>query len=63
MGTPEGYSVISIRDGKVSARYETYGFVSIAPSTKTGSPSAAGAAAGASAAPTTTQPASTPPPQ
>jgi 3',5'-cyclic-AMP phosphodiesterase len=31
MGTPEGYSVISVRDGKLTARYETYGFKSVVP--------------------------------
>jgi 3',5'-cyclic-AMP phosphodiesterase len=45
MGTPEGYTVIRIHDGKVTPRYETYGFQSVAPSTKTGSPSATPAAA------------------
>jgi 2-polyprenyl-6-methoxyphenol hydroxylase-like FAD-dependent oxidoreductase len=29
-GTPEGFSVITLREGKVSTRYETYGFHSIA---------------------------------
>jgi 3',5'-cyclic-AMP phosphodiesterase len=29
MGTPEGFSVVSLREGKVSTRYETYGFHSI----------------------------------
>jgi 3',5'-cyclic-AMP phosphodiesterase len=39
MGTPEGYSMIRVRDGKVSAHYETYGFKSIAPTKSTASPS------------------------
>ena len=30
LGTPEGFSVITLREGKVSTRYETYGFHSIA---------------------------------
>jgi len=30
-GTPEGYTVVSLRDGKISWRYETYGFKSIDP--------------------------------
>lgn len=29
MGTPEGFTVVSLREGKVSTRYETYGFHSI----------------------------------
>lgn len=52
MGTREGYTVVRIRDGKVTPSYETYGFQSIAPSTKTASPSAA---------PSTAPPASTQP--
>lgn len=66
MGTPEGYSVIRIRDGKATAHYETYGFKSVAPSTATASPSAVRAAAPApatSAPPPTVAPAPTPPPQ
>ena len=40
MGTPEGYSVISVHaDGKVTPRYETYGFVSVAPAKGQASPS------------------------
>jgi 3',5'-cyclic-AMP phosphodiesterase len=31
MGFPEGFTVVSLRDGKVSTRYETYGFRSIDP--------------------------------
>src|ERR1700735_3971043 len=30
LGTPEGFSVISLHEGKVSTRYETYGFHSVA---------------------------------
>jgi 3',5'-cyclic-AMP phosphodiesterase len=29
MGTPEGYTIVSLREGKVSTRYETYGFHSV----------------------------------
>jgi 3',5'-cyclic-AMP phosphodiesterase len=29
MGTPEGFTVVSLREGKISTRYETYGFHSI----------------------------------
>jgi len=29
MGTPEGFTVVSLRDGKISTRYETYGFHSV----------------------------------
>ena len=31
MGTPEGFTVVSISGGKLTTRYETYGFRSIAP--------------------------------
>ncbi len=31
MGTPEGYTVVSIRGGKLFTRYETYGFQSVDP--------------------------------
>jgi 3',5'-cyclic-AMP phosphodiesterase len=31
MGFPEGFSVVSLRDGKISTRYETYGFISVDP--------------------------------
>jgi Icc protein len=31
MGFPEGFTVVSLRAGKISARYETYGFKSIDP--------------------------------
>jgi 3',5'-cyclic AMP phosphodiesterase CpdA len=31
LGTPEGFTVVSLRDGKISWRYETYGFQSIDP--------------------------------
>ena len=30
LGTPEGFSVISLHEGKVTSRYETYGFHSVA---------------------------------
>lgn len=31
MGVPEGFTVVEVRDGKLSTRYETYGFKSVAP--------------------------------
>ena len=31
MGFPEGFTVVSLRDGKISTRYETYGFQSVDP--------------------------------
>ncbi len=31
LGTPEGFTVVSLRGGKLSTRYETYGFHSVAP--------------------------------
>ena len=31
MGTPEGYTVVSVADGKMTVRYETYGFRSVDP--------------------------------
>jgi hypothetical protein len=31
MGFPEGFTVVSLREGKISARYETYGFKSVDP--------------------------------
>lgn len=31
MGTPEGFTVVSLRGGKLTTRYETYGFKSVAP--------------------------------
>ncbi|HEY3937473.1 MAG TPA: metallophosphoesterase [Bryobacteraceae bacterium] len=31
MGTPEGFSVVRVEGGKLSVRYETYGFKSVAP--------------------------------
>ena len=34
MGFPEGFTVVSLRDGKISTRYETYGFKSIDPREK-----------------------------
>jgi hypothetical protein len=30
-GTPEGFTVVSLRDGKINWRYETYGFQSVDP--------------------------------
>jgi Icc protein len=30
-GTPEGYTIVSLRNGKISWRYETYGFQSVDP--------------------------------
>jgi 3',5'-cyclic-AMP phosphodiesterase len=34
MGFPEGFTVVSLRDGKISTRYETYGFRSVDPREK-----------------------------
>jgi 3',5'-cyclic AMP phosphodiesterase CpdA len=34
MGTPEGYTVVSLRAGTISTRYETYGFHSVDPREK-----------------------------
>jgi 3',5'-cyclic AMP phosphodiesterase CpdA len=31
LGTPEGFTVVSVRGGKVTTRYETYGFQSVDP--------------------------------
>jgi hypothetical protein len=31
MGTPEGFTVVTVADGKLATRYETYGFKSVAP--------------------------------
>jgi Icc protein len=31
LGTPEGFTVVSLRNGKLTCRYETYGFKSIDP--------------------------------
>ncbi len=31
LGTPEGYTVVSLREGKITWRYETYGFRSVSP--------------------------------
>lgn len=31
LGTPEGYTVVSVRGGKLTTRYETYGFKSVEP--------------------------------
>ena len=31
LGSPEGFTVISLREGRVTTRYETYGFKSVAP--------------------------------
>ena len=30
LGTPEGFTVVSLREGKITSRYETYGFRSVA---------------------------------
>ena len=40
LGTPEGFRVVSLRDGKIETRYETYGFRSVDPIGKAGLPSA-----------------------
>ncbi len=34
MGFPEGFTVVSVRDGRISTRYETYGFQSVDPREK-----------------------------
>ena len=34
LGTPEGFTVISLREGKISSRYETYSFHSVVPVAK-----------------------------
>jgi Icc protein len=34
LGTPEGFTVVSLRDGKITTRYETYGFHSVDPREK-----------------------------
>jgi 3',5'-cyclic-AMP phosphodiesterase len=31
LGTPEGFTVVSLREGKINTRYETYGFRSVDP--------------------------------
>jgi 3',5'-cyclic-AMP phosphodiesterase len=31
LGTPEGFTVVSVANGKMTTRYETYGFKSVAP--------------------------------
>lgn len=31
MGTPEGFTVVTVADGKLNTRYETYGFKAVAP--------------------------------
>jgi 3',5'-cyclic AMP phosphodiesterase CpdA len=31
MGTPEGFTVVEVKGGKLTTRYETYGFQSVAP--------------------------------
>jgi Icc protein len=31
LGTPEGFTVVTVADGKLTTRYETYGFKSVAP--------------------------------
>lgn len=35
MGTPEGYTMIRVEDGKLTARYETYGFHAVEPQQNT----------------------------
>jgi Icc protein len=41
MGTPEGFTVVTVADGKMTTRYETYGFESVAPeNTSPGQPPA-----------------------
>jgi 3',5'-cyclic-AMP phosphodiesterase len=34
LGTPEGFTVVSVREGKINTRYETYGFRSVDPREK-----------------------------
>jgi 3',5'-cyclic AMP phosphodiesterase CpdA len=34
LGTPEGFTVVSLREGKINTRYETYGFRSVDPREK-----------------------------
>jgi hypothetical protein len=29
MGTPEGFTVVTVADGKMTTRYETYGFKAV----------------------------------
>ncbi len=31
MGTPEGFTVVRVENGKLLKRYQTYGFTSVAP--------------------------------
>jgi predicted phosphodiesterase len=31
MGTPEGFTVVNVANGRVTTRYETYGFKAVAP--------------------------------
>ena len=31
LGTPEGFTVVTVANGKLTTRYETYGFKSVAP--------------------------------
>ena len=31
MGTPEGFTVVSVANGRMTTRYETYGFKAVAP--------------------------------
>jgi len=31
LGTPEGFTVVQVANGKMTTRYETYGFQSVAP--------------------------------
>lgn len=40
LGTPEGFTMVSLRNGSISTRYETYGFRSVDPQESTASPSA-----------------------
>lgn len=34
LGTPEGFTIVSLREGKINTRYETYGFHSVDPREK-----------------------------
>jgi hypothetical protein len=31
MGTPEGFTVVNVANGRMTTRYETYGFKAVAP--------------------------------
>jgi Icc protein len=46
MGTPEGFTVVTVADGKMTTRYETYGFESVAPQNTPGQPGDSGKSAG-----------------